>query len=172
MTATGYHQGEYAGPNTVRALDYNGHEVIGVVISDTAADGTCFFATFDSHMLVSIAPVIASSIRSYDPPEPPLPPEIEPEDYAATRRSLEQMLERMLGSYPDQLRACAIAMSELADVIDAQVRLERGRATCTEEVSSARRAADDSATQSGEGNTFTAAVGSASLADRKTEVQP
>lgn len=126
MTTTGYYQGQYAGPHTVRALDYNGHEVIGVQISDAAPDGACFFITLDDHMQVNIAPVIAASIRPYEPVEPPPLPEIEPEDYAATRKSLEQMLERMLShsiEYPDQLRACALAMSELADIVDAQIRM-------------------------------------------------
>ena len=127
MTATGYHQGEYAGPNTVRALDYNGHEAIGVQISDIADDGACFLVTIDDHMQTSITPVIAASIRSYDPPEPPSMPEITPEDLTATRRSLEDLLKMIFGESiihglgtPDRLRACAIAMNELANVVEAQ----------------------------------------------------
>ena len=133
MTATGYQQGEYAGPNTVRALDYNGHEAIGVQISDVAEDGACFLVTIDKHMQLAIAPVIAASIRSYDPPEPPSMPEIAPEDLAATRICLEDLLKMIFSEFmvgmqkkPDQLRACAIAMNELANVVEAQVRLDCG----------------------------------------------
>ena len=195
MTATGYCQGQYAGPNTVRALDYNGHEVIGVQISDAAPDGACFFVTLDDHMQVSITPVIAASIRPYEPAEPPPLPEIEPEDYAATRKSLEELLARMLSHSlegPDQLRGCGLAMCELADVVDAQIRLEArphagqaaGASTCTEEVGSASlanvytievasacRAADGEADAEREGKAFTDTVGSASLADR-SEMRP
>lgn len=133
MTATGYHQGEYAGPNTVRALDYNGHEAIGVQISDVADDGACFLVTIDKHMQLAIAPVIAASIRSYDPPEPPSMPEIAPEDYAATQKNLEDLLKMIFGESiingfgtPDRLRVCAIVMNELANVVEAQIRLDCG----------------------------------------------
>ena len=125
MTEPKYHQGEYAGPLTQRATDYNGHTVIGVQISDEAPDGSCFFVTRDQHMQLSIAPVIAASIQPYEPAEPPPPPELDPEDYAATRKSLEDLLERLLSKSPDdtdELRTCAIAMHELASVIDAQTR--------------------------------------------------
>ena len=127
MTATNYHQGEYAGPHTVRAMDYNGHEAIGVQISDEAPDGSVFLVTIDNHMQLSIAPVIAASMHPYEPAEPPPVPELEPEDYASTRKNLEDLLARMLSRSPegpDQLRACALAMRELADVVDAQIRLE------------------------------------------------
>lgn len=123
MTATGYTQGVYAGPNTVRALDYNGHEAIGVQISDEAPDGSCYLVTLDEHMQVSIAPVIAASIMPYEPAEPPPVPEISPEDYAATRRSLEEIIGRILSQAPrdtGDLRTCALAMSELANIIDIQ----------------------------------------------------
>ena len=127
MSDDNYYQGEYAGPNTVRALDYNGHEAIGVQISDEAPDGSVFLATIDDHMQLSIAPVIAISMREYEPAEPPPVQELDPEDYAATRKNLEDLLARMLShgfNGPDQLRACALAMRELADVVDAQIRLE------------------------------------------------
>lgn len=131
MTATNYHQGEYAGPNTVRAMDYNGHEAIGIQISDPAPDGSVFLVTIDHYMQVSIAPVIAASIRSYDPPEPPSMPELAPEDYAATRKNLEDLLKMIFGESiinglgtPDRLRACAIAINELANIVDVQMRLE------------------------------------------------
>ena len=134
-----YYQGVYAGPLTQRATDYNGHEVIGVQISDEAPDGAVFFITLDDRMQVSIIPVMAASIMPYEPEEPPAGPEIEPEDYAATRKSLEEIIGRILTAAPrdtDDLRTCALAMSELANVIDAQA----GAGTCTEEVATLREA--------------------------------
>ena len=121
----GYYQGVYAGPLTQRATDYNGHEVIGVQISDEAPDGGVFFITLDEHMQVSIAPVIAASIMPYEPAEPPPVQELEPEDYAATRKNLEDIIARILSRAPqdtDELRTCALAMSELANIIDTQVQ--------------------------------------------------
>ena len=118
-----YYQGEYAGPLTQRATDYNGHDVIGVQISDEAPDGSVFFVTLDDHMQVSISPVMAASIMPYEPAEPPQVPEIEPQDYAATRKSLEEIIARILRNSPQDtgdLRTCALAMSELANVIDMQ----------------------------------------------------
>lgn len=118
-----YRQGVYAGPLTQRATDYNGHDVIGVQISDEAPDGSVFFVTRDDHMQFSIAPVIAASIMPYEPAEPPPVPEIAPEDYDATRRSLEEIIGRILSRTPQdtgELRTCALAMSELANVIDRQ----------------------------------------------------
>ena len=123
ISTTDYHQGEYAGPLTQRAMDYNGHEVIGVQISDTAPDGACFFITLDKCMQISIAPVIAASLRPYEPDEPPPLPEIEPEDYAATRASLEMMLRELLSKSIErtgQLYAGAIIMNELAKIIEIQ----------------------------------------------------
>ena len=120
-----YSQGVYAGPLTQRATDYNGHEAIGVQISDEAPDGAVFFATLDDHMQVSIIPVMAASIMPYEPAEPPPVPEIEPEDYEATRRSLEEIIARILSHSPQdtgELRTCALAMSELANIIDIQTR--------------------------------------------------
>ena len=125
----GYYQGVYAGPLTQRATDYNGHEVIGVQISDEAPDGGVFFVTLDEHMQVSIAPVIAASIMPYEPAEPPSMPEIEPEDYAATRKSLEDIIARILRHAPQdisELRTCALAMSELANIIEAQGYIDNG----------------------------------------------
>ena len=118
-----YYQGVYAGPLTQRATDYNGHEVIGVQISDEAPDGGVFFITLDEHMQLSIAPVIAASIMPYEPPEPPPVQELEPEDYAATRKNLEDIIARILSHAPQdtsELRTCALAMSELANIIDIQ----------------------------------------------------
>ena len=149
-----YYQGVYAGPLTQRATDYSGHEVIGVQISDEAPDGAVFFATLDDHMQVSIAPVIAASIMPYEPAEPPAVPEIEPEDYEATRRSLEEIIARILSHSPQdtgELRTCALAMSELANIIDAQERATTrageaaGANTCTEVVDTACRASDGTA---------------------------
>ena len=146
---TKYYQGVYAGPLTQRATDYNGHEVIGVQISDEAPDGACFFATLDDHMQVSIAPVIAASIMPYEPDEPPPVPEIEPQDYEATRRSLEEIIGRILTCSPqntEELRTCALAMSELANVIDAQDGKRGPHAgqaaggACTAEVATLREA--------------------------------
>lgn len=142
MSDTNYYQGEYAGPNTVRATDYNGHEVIGVQISDEAPDGAVFFLTLDDHMQVSIAPVMAASIMPYEPEEPPAGPEVEPEDYAATRKSLEEIIGRILTAAPrdtDDLRTCALAMSELARVIDAQA----GASTCTDTVGTLREPTEE-----------------------------
>jgi len=126
-----YSQGVYAGPLTQRATDYNGHEVIGVQISDEAPDGSVFFITLDDHMQVSITPVMAASIMPYEPTEPPQVPEIEPEDYAATRKSLEEIIARFWSRSPEdtgELRTCALAMSELANVIDAQAACASGAA--------------------------------------------
>ena len=162
QSETKYFQGVYAGPLTMEALDYNGHKILGVPVSDVAEDGSCFFVTLDDHMQVSIAPVIALSVRSYDPEEPPFDPELEPEDYAATRRNLEEIIKRILSDTPqdtEDLRTCAIAMSELANVIDLQTRAQAAQAAgaspCTEEVGSAFRAADGSADTEREGKAFT-----------------
>lgn len=133
-----YHQGVYAGPLTQRATDYNGHEVIGVQISDEAPDGSVFFITLDDRMQVSVTPVMAASIMPYEPAEPPEVPELSPEDYTATRKSLEEILRRILSRSPQdtgELRLCALAMSELANVIDRQ----------TEAGGSARHTSDGSA---------------------------
>lgn len=122
--AAPYSQGVYAGPNTVRAMDYNGHEVLGVRISDELADGSVYLVTVDNHMQLSVAPVLASSIRSYNPtPEEQEEhtPYVDSADYAATRANLERLLEMQLNHPPettDELRACALTMSDLADVID------------------------------------------------------
>ena len=119
MTATNYHQGEYAGPNTVRAMDYNGHEAIGVQISDVAEDGACFLVTIDKYMQLAIAPVIAASIRSYDPPEPPSMPELTPEDYASTENSLIDLWNRISHEEIDtplKLANIAIVARELSNV--------------------------------------------------------
>ena len=120
-----YSQGEYAGPLTQRAMDYDGHPVIGIQISDAAADGSCLFITLDDHMQVSVAPVLASSIQPYEPAEPPPEPECTAADLADTRRNLEWLLKLQLdhgiGSIGD-LRACALTMSDLANVIEMQDR--------------------------------------------------
>lgn len=155
MSDNNYYQGEYAGPNTVRALDYNGHEAIGVQISDEAPDGAVFFVTVDDHMQLSITPVMAASIMPYEPTEPPAVPEIAPEDYAATRKSLEDIIARILTHSPKdtgELRTCALAMSELANVIDRQTEAggpHAGQAPgqaldagCSTDVPSAERDAD------------------------------
>ena len=121
-----YSQSVYAGPLTQRAMDYNGHDVIGVPISDPAPDGSCFFITLDDHMQVYIAPVLVSSIQPYDPPEPPPDPEISPEDLANTRANLEWLLklqiDRGIETVRD-LRACALIMNDYADIIELQDRL-------------------------------------------------
>ena len=123
MDQTTYYQGEYAGPLTQRAMDYDGHLVIGVQISDPAPDGSCFFITLDQHMQAYIIPVLASSISPYEPAEPPPEPECTAADLADTRKNLEWLLklqlDRGIGSIGD-LRACALAMSDLADVIELQ----------------------------------------------------
>ena len=138
-----YYQGEYAGPLTQRAMDYAGHPVIGVQISDPKADGTCLFVTIDQHMMLSIAPVMASSIAPYEPEEPPPDPECTPEELADTRKNLEWLLKLQLEhgiSSIGDLRACALTMSDLADVIEIQERAQAAQAedkSSTEEVGSA-----------------------------------
>lgn len=147
-----YSQGVYAGPLTQRATDYNGHEVIGVQVSDEAPDGSVFFITLDEHMQVSIAPVIAASIMLYEPAEPPSVPEIDPEDYAATRTNLERIIERILRDSPqstNELRTCALAMSELANVIDRQTEVcgpcagQAAGSACTAEVGTLREPTEE-----------------------------
>lgn len=112
--------GEYAGPFTRRAMDYDGHTLIGVPISDPAPDGSCFFITLDHHMQISVGSVLASSITPYDPPEPPPEVECTAAELAETRARLEHLLKMQLDSGISSigdLRACAITMSDLADVI-------------------------------------------------------
>ena len=126
-----YYQGEYAGPLTQRAMDYAGHPVIGVQISDAKPDGTCLFITLDPHMMVSIAPVMASSIAPYEPEEPPPDPECSPEELADTRKNLEWLLKLQLDhgiSCIGDLRACALTMSDLANVIELQERAQAAQA--------------------------------------------
>ena len=135
-----YYQGEYAGPLTQRAMDYNGHQVIGVPISDPAPDGSMFFVTIDKRMQLSIAPVLASSVEPYDPPEPPPDPECTMEDLASTRQNLEWLLKLQLDHGIDSigdLRACALTMSDLADVIETQDRAKtaEGNADAEQETS-------------------------------------
>jgi len=123
MDQTTYYQGEYAGPLTQRAMDYDGHLVIGVQISDPAPDGSCFFITLDQHMQVCIIPVLASSISPYEPAEPPPEPECTAADLADTRKNLEWLLKLQIDhgiSSIGDLRACALTMSDLADVIELQ----------------------------------------------------
>jgi len=139
MDQTTYYQGEYAGPLTQRAMDYDGHLVIGVQISDPAPDGSCFFITLDQHMQVCIIPVLASSISPYEPAEPPPEPECTAADLADTRKNLEWLLKLQIDhgiSSIGDLRACALTMSDLADVIELQDRAA-GASTCTKEVGSA-----------------------------------
>lgn len=121
-----YTQGVYAGPLTQRATDYNGHEAIGIQVSDPAADGSCFFLTLDEHMQASIIPVIAASIRSYDPPEPPSDPECTAEDLRETQTRLEELMESLFEHppktrIPSELFARAMILSELARVIMVQM---------------------------------------------------
>ena len=119
-------QGVYAGPLTMEALDYNGHMILGVPVSDAAEDGSCFFVTMDEHMQLSIAPVIASSVRSYDPEEIPATPECTPEEIENTRRNLEEALRRKMRrnvfSVID-LENCGTLMNALAEVIELQDRV-------------------------------------------------
>ena len=148
-----YYQGEYAGPLTQRAMNYDGHPVIGVQISDPAPDGTCLFVTIDQHMMLSVAPVLTSSIAPYEPPEPPPEPECTEADLADTRHNLEWLLKLQLEhgiSCIADLRACALTMSDLADVIELQDRAQAAQA---------------------EDKSSTAAVGSASLADGSADAK-
>lgn len=118
--------GSYAGPHTVRAIDYCGHEVIGLQASDELADGSAYMILLDDHMQVTVATVMASSIR-------PLPEDYtrqciqiaDREDYASTRRNLEELAQQILSRAPettDDLRAAAVVLSDLADIIDGQDR--------------------------------------------------
>lgn len=176
MNTNNYYQGVYAGPLTQRAIDYNGHEVIGVQISDEAPDGAVFFVTLDDRMQVSITPVMAASIMPYEPEEPQPILEIEPEDYAATRKSLEEIIERILKHAPQdtgELRICALAMSELANVIDAQVACASGAAHSISTACSGAQAAQAA------GGACTAVVGGscrsadgAADASQETEINP
>ena len=112
--------GEYAGPFTRRAMDYDGHTLIGVPITDAAPDGSCYFVTIDRHMQISIGSVLASSITPYEPSEPPPEPECTAAELADTRARLEKLLKMQLDagiSSIGDLRACSITMSDLADVI-------------------------------------------------------
>ena len=137
--------GEYAGPLTQRAMDYDGHTLIGVPISDAAPDGSCFFITLDHHMQISVGSVLASSMTPYEPPEPPPEPECTAAELADTRAKLEKLLKMQLDhgiSSIGDLRACAITMSDLADVIqiqDAQAARAPGQAL---DVPSAERSTD------------------------------
>ena len=119
--------GEYAGPLTRRAMDYNGNTVIGIPISDAAPDGSCFFITLDHHMQISVGSVLASSITPYDPPEPPPEPECIAAELAETRARLEYLLKMQLDhgiTSIGDLRACALTMSDLADVIQQETRIQ------------------------------------------------
>lgn len=148
-----YSQGVYAGPLTQRAMDYDGHLVIGVQISDPAPDGSCFFITLDQHMQVCIIPVLASSISPYEPAEPPPEPECTAADLADTRKNLEWLLKLQIDhgiSSIGDLRACALTMSDLANVIELQDRAQAAQA---------------------EDKSSTAAVGSASLADGSADAK-
>ena len=152
MDQTTYYQGEYAGPLTQRAMDYDGHLVIGVQISDPAPDGSCFFITLDQHMQVCIIPVLASSISPYEPAEPPSEPECTAADLADTRKNLEWLLKLQLEhgiSSIGDLRACALTMSDLANVIEMQDRAQAAQAPgqaldgdSSADVPSAERSAD------------------------------
>ena len=114
---TEYTQGVYAGPNTVRAMDYNGHEAIGVQISDEAPDGSCFLVTLDEYMQVSVTPVMANSIKSYDPEQPPESPECSIEDQTATENALIDLWNRVSAqeiTTPIQLANIAIVAKNLS----------------------------------------------------------
>ena len=144
-----YSQGEYAGPLTTRAMDYNGHEVIGVQISDAAADGSCYFVTVDKHMQVCIAPVLASSIAPCEQTEPQPEPECTTADLADTRHNLEWLLKLQIDhgiSSVGDLRACALTMSDLANVIELQDRAQAAQQdiSCTAAVGSAPLADEES----------------------------
>lgn len=119
-----YSQGEYAGPLTERAMDYNGHEAIGIQIGDAAQDGSCLFVTIDKHMQLSVIPVIASSVRSYDTPEPP-PLESSDEDLQSAGQALAAILNRLLENpvdTPETLEKISIAAANLALVWNEQNR--------------------------------------------------
>lgn len=116
-----YSQGVYAGPLTQRATDYDGHEVIGVPISDVYEDGHMLFVTLDEHLQVSIAPVLASSIRSWDPESIPDYPECTDEELLDTKRNLEWLLNRELerGEFGIiELYNCSSVMHDLAIVTE------------------------------------------------------
>ena len=128
-----YTQGVYAGPLTERAMDYNGHEAIGLQISDAAQDGSCLFVTVDDHLQLSVIPVIARSIRSYDPSEPPPQPESTDEDLQAAPQALVDIITRLTckpTANPETLMRLAILSCDLASVWAET----RRRAICAEMV--------------------------------------
>lgn len=128
-----YTQGVYAGPLTERAMDYNGHEAIGLQISDAAPDGSCLFVTVDDHLQLSVIPVIASSIRSYDPPEPPPQPESTDEDLQAATKALVDIINRLTSkpiNSPETLMRISIIAGDFASVWAEM----RRRAICAEPV--------------------------------------
>lgn len=117
--------GIFAGPNTVLAIDYNGHAVMGVQCSNELQDGSAYMVLLDKHMQVTVATVMASSIRQLQVGDTiPTPILIaDKEDYASTRKNLEDLAAKLLSTPPestDDLRAAAIVLSDLADVIDGQ----------------------------------------------------
>ena len=76
-----------------------------------------------------IIPVLASSISPYEPAEPPPEPECTAADLADTRKNLEWLLKLQLEhgiSSIGDLRACALTMSDLADVIELQDKTSAG----------------------------------------------
>lgn len=140
--------GEYAGPLTQRAMDYDGRTVIGIQITDAAPDGSCYFATLDRHMQISITSVLASSMTPYEPPEPPPEPECTAAELADTRARLEKLLKMQLDagiSSIGNLRACALTMSDLADIISFQSAHAAGQqaSACTSAVVGTCRPAND-----------------------------
>lgn len=149
--------GEYAGPLTRRAMDYDGHTLIGVPITDAAPDGSCYFITIDRHMQISIGSVLASSMTPYEPPEPPPEPECTAAELADTRARLEKLLKMQLDagiSSIGDLRACAITMSDLADVISLENAHAAGHeaSASTSAVDGACRPANDDADAEREGD--------------------
>lgn len=175
--------GIYAGPNTVLAIDYNGHAVMGVQCSDELQDGSAYMMLLDQHMQVTIATVLASSIRTLQAGDVIPPPILiaDREDYASTRKNLEELARQLLATPPestDDLRAAAIVLSDLADVIDGQetgikphTYLFRMNNKFENIQEMGARAAQAAGQALHEDKSSTAEVGSASLADG-TEVQP
>ena len=170
--------GIYAGPNTVLAIDYNGHAIMGVQCSDELQDGSAYMMILDEHMQVTIATVMASSIRTLQAGDVIPPPILiaDREDYASTRKNLEELARQLLATPPestDDLRAAAIVLSDLADVIDGQetgIKPHTYLFRMNNKIENIQEL-DACAAQAAGAGTCTEEVGSASLADG-AEVQP
>jgi hypothetical protein len=140
--------GVWAGPHTRMAIDYNGHAVIGVQASESLADGSAYMILLDEHMQVTVAIVIADSIQPVpgEQEREHEPPKINGTDYESTRANLEELARKLLSQTPettDDLRAAAVVLSQLADVIDGQSYGYIRRTSCNAIVTGGTNFRDD-----------------------------